>query len=510
MKNAQKILIISILTILIAGGFVLPTDEAVASVSCANGTTLTAQELYNAVWSGKLIATFSEQPGQVVASVNNLTGCTAPVIGASYKMYNAYGTPGWLDTQQYIGSSVMVNINANGITTITVPVASCRTQVDLWYQAAPQQLYDSVDYGSYLDANYAFAAYATQTALCTATPVCTPSWQTGAWGECINGYQTRTVTDANACGVETSKPSTTQSCAVAPVITPLAQTQTQTQTQVNTQTVYVNTTGGGNNNTCSNHAYQRCSGSNLYWYDSCGNQQEYQYCPNGCYNNACQNYTNTYGSLTINKTVRNLASGSTNFASSVYANPLDTLMFMITLQANGNQNMQNVFVRDYFPANLIYQNQLIVSGGSNYYNNNSGNIVSGINIGTISSGQTATITYQAQVASAQNFAYGATTLNNSASATSSVGSTPTASASVIVNRAAVYGASAISTGLTNNFLVDSFFLPLMITLLGILMLKSGMFAGAEKWFYARKKNGREFRASRELSKKISEIRKFGS
>ena len=50
----------------------------------------------------------------------------------------------------------------------------------------------------------------------------------------------------------------------------------------------------------------------------------------------------------------------------------------------------------------------------------------------------------------------------------------------------------------------------MITLLGILMLKSGMFAGAEKWFYARKKNGREFRASRELSKKISEIRKFGS
>lgn len=55
---------------------------------------------------------------------------------------------------------------------------------------------------------------------------------------------------------------------------------------------------------CSYHTSQRCSGSNLYWYDSCGNQQEVaQYCTYGCYNNSCQNsynYNNyyNYGSCT--------------------------------------------------------------------------------------------------------------------------------------------------------------------------------------------------------------------
>jgi hypothetical protein len=39
---------------------------------------------------------------------------------------------------------------------------------------------------------------------------------------------------------------------------------------------------------CAPHVYQQCIGNNVYWYDSCGNQQElYQYCQNGCYNNSC-------------------------------------------------------------------------------------------------------------------------------------------------------------------------------------------------------------------------------
>ena len=44
---------------------------------------------------------------------------------------------------------------------------------------------------------------------------------------------------------------------------------------------------------CLPHSYQMCNGNNLYWYDSCGNQQDIsQYCQNGCYNNSCQNYNN--------------------------------------------------------------------------------------------------------------------------------------------------------------------------------------------------------------------------
>ena len=43
-------------------------------------------------------------------------------------------------------------------------------------------------------------------------PACTQNWQTGVWSACVNGQQTRTVTDSNNCGTTTGKPNQTQSC----------------------------------------------------------------------------------------------------------------------------------------------------------------------------------------------------------------------------------------------------------------------------------------------------------
>jgi hypothetical protein len=227
------------------------------------------------------------------------------------------------------------------------------------------------------------------------------------------------------------------------------------------------------------------------------------------------NYNNG-NNLTVNKTVRNLSNGS-GFASSTYANPSDLVMFMITLQATGGQDAQNVFVRDSFPSNLIYKNQLVVacsgnnSGSNNCNNSNynySGDITSGINLGTIYAGQTVTITYHAQLASAQNFSYGTTTLTNNVNVTSSAsGYTPTSNASIVVTRTAVYGASTISTGLTNNFWVDSFFLPLLVTLILIWMWRSGMFFGIEKWISGQKNKSRGYKAEKELAHRITQIRK---
>ena len=53
---------------------------------------------------------------------------------------------------------------------------------------------------------------------------------------------------------------------------------------------------------CSYHSYQMCSGNSLYWYSSCGTQQDLiQYCTNGCYNNVCQNnYNNNYNNNNYN------------------------------------------------------------------------------------------------------------------------------------------------------------------------------------------------------------------
>ncbi|MEK9178032.1 MAG: hypothetical protein AAB777_02860 [Patescibacteria group bacterium] len=155
---------------------------------------------------------------------------------------------------------------------------------------------------------------------------------------------------------------------------------------------------------------------------------------------------------------------------------------MITLQAQGNQSANNVFVRDILPYGLTYRNNLIVAGLNNY----NGDITSGINIGTISAGQTVTITYQAQVASAANFSYGTSTLSSNVSATASGNTSNVSNATVAVTRTAVYGATSISTGLTNNFLADSFFLPLMLALLGVWLFRSGIFGGIENGLIEKK------------------------
>jgi fimbrial isopeptide formation D2 family protein len=393
-------------------------------------------------------------------------------------------------------------------------------------------------------------------------------------------------------------------------------TEAQLQTTCLTSQTCGNGTCNGNINTCTPNYQQRCSGSDLYWFNSCGAQEGLiQNCPNGCSNNACQNNnsylsvqtnsatnvynsqatlngyltansnstcntsawfqygtstnygsetarqnigssgsfsaniydvttSNTYhfraagqdcsgntvygqdmtiysnysnGALSVSKTVRNLTSGS-GWSTATYAAPSNMVMFMITLQATGNQNIQNVIVRDNLPANLVYSNQLVVACTGNYGSNNcngnnygyTGDITSGVNLGTIYAGQIVTITYQAQVGPSQNFSYGSTTLNNSAYVTSSVANTPTAIASVIVTRAGVLGASSISTGLTNNFWVDSFFLPLLITLLLLWMWRSGMFFWIEKFIDNKRKIKRTYKAEKELTARIAQIQKTGN
>ena len=167
------------------------------------------------------------------------------------------------------------------------------------------------------------------------------------------------------------------------------------------------------------------------------------------------------GTLATNKQVINITSGNQNWQASVNANPLDILTFAITFQA-GNQDIHNVIVRDILPLNLIYKGNLMVNA-INY----GGDITSGVNIGTIASGQAVVVSYQAQVAPANSFNYGATTINSNTTITSSEAGTQTASSAIIVNKSQVYGATDISTGLTNNFWVDSFFLPLFLIFAGL-------------------------------------------
>ena len=172
--------------------------------------------------------------------------------------------------------------------------------------------------------------------------------------------------------------------------------------------------------------------------------------------------------LTITKKAINLTSGNTGWASVVSAKPSDILSFSITVQTSG-QDAHNIVIRDILPSGLIYKGNLMV-GLSTY----AGDINYGLNIGTVYANQTTIISYQAQVASADNFSYGINAINNTSTITSTDTSTQTGLATVMVNKSLVYGASAVSTGLTNNIIADSFFIPLLIIILAMWLYSSGL------------------------------------
>lgn len=258
-----------------------------------------------------------------------------------------------------------------------------------------------------------------------------------------------------------------------------------------------------NYNYCSDHSYKQCVNSNaIHWFNSCDAQQDlYQVCSTGqiCSSGACIVSQQQTG-FAITKTVKNLSAGLLNWSNSVSASPSDIVQFTVSVNNYSNQTANNVVVRDSLPANLLFNGNLTIDGISN-----SGNIAQGITIGNMSSNQIKIISYQAQVAQGQNFSFGTTTLNNSVIATGANFNSVTATASVIVLKSGVLGATTISTGLTNNILLDSFIIPLLIALFGIWLFRSGL-VGMPAWLVSRRKKIKNISSQRRLENKVSEIR----
>ncbi len=250
-----------------------------------------------------------------------------------------------------------------------------------------------------------------------------------------------------------------------------------------------------NINTCTYHAYQQCIGNNVYWFNSCGAQQDlYQVCSYGqtCSNNSCittyqqpvyqpvyqpqYQYPTQQETLTTTEMIRNLSAGNLNWTKSVSANPSDIVQFQVTIQSVVNQTVNNVMVHETFPPNLYYYNNLTVDGASV-----GGDITAGINIGSVTPGQTRIITYQAQVGPTQNFPYGSTILADPVNVTSTdpnylQTSTNGATIDVTKNTTPIVQPTSVSTGLTNNIFVDSFFLPLILGIIAIWLWRAGVFS----------------------------------
>ena len=217
----------------------------------------------------------------------------------------------------------------------------------------------------------------------------------------------------------------------------------------------------------------------------------------------------TYADFSVYKTVRNLSKG-TVYSDLAYADPGEVLNFRIAVKAGSNP-LYNLVVRDTLPSGLVYIGDLRVDNILT-----SGNVLTGLNIGSLSAYQEKVVTFRADVAGSESFTFGQTQLTNTVSVTSgsisrsnsvSSGSISRSDiASVSVTRAAVAGAAtAVSTGLTNNIFLDSFFLPLMISLLIIWLLKSRIIK-FEEWLDLRKKEYQIYKSKKILQLKIAKIK----
>lgn len=186
---------------------------------------------------------------------------------------------------------------------------------------------------------------------------------------------------------------------------------------------------------------------------------------------------NTY--LSVQKRAINPSLGNLSWVSQITAVPGNILSFAITLQP-GASDVHNVHIKDTLSANLIYKGNLMLNIQSY-----PGDITQGINIGTVYANQPVVVSYQAQVAPSSNFAYGVTALSNSVTVSSAESGTQSALASVLVSNSAVSGATIIATGAANNFLVDSFFLPLFLIVLMSYLYFSGKIYRFADWLKAR-------------------------
>jgi len=113
--------------------------------------------------------------------------------------------------------------------------------------------------------------------------------------------------------------------------------------------------------------------------------------------------------LIISKLAKNVSRDQINWSNSISAEPGDRIEFYLKVTSAGSFSAYNVRLRDILPSKVIYRGSLKIDNYSS-----SGNIISGINLGTLSPGQSKTVTFEAKVRSSSNFSYGTASLVNTA------------------------------------------------------------------------------------------------
>ena len=206
------------------------------------------------------------------------------------------------------------------------------------------------------------------------------------------------------------------------------------------------------------------------------------------------------GELFVKKAIRKKSVGG-SYLNSISVYPNDLITYSIEVKAgDNNYSLRDVIVKDVLPDKIVYQGNLKINGvGSN------GNLTSGLNLGSLSPNQTKVITFDARIAGTERFGYGQTIITNGVSVQSGV-LCETDLAKVTVVKGAVAGAATVvSTGLTNNLFLDSFFIPLLIALLMIWIFKSRII-NFEEWMELRKEGYQDYKSKKMLQFKVAQIK----
>jgi len=203
-------------------------------------------------------------------------------------------------------------------------------------------------------------------------------------------------------------------------------------------------------------------------------------------------------SPSIQKKVRNLSDGQTQYFDSIYADPSEVLEFQIIF--NSGSGAQNVVVKDTLPDKiLIRQNSLKIDGALA-----SGDITSGISLGSLGANQTKIITFLADIAPSNQFSFGQTNLTNTATIYWN-GNSISDSATIIVRRTGILGAATQApTGFITTF---SKYLPFPLIFSSVLIwLFNSHIIKWEEWLDEKKEKYQKFRAEKLLKLKIAKIR----
>ena len=207
----------------------------------------------------------------------------------------------------------------------------------------------------------------------------------------------------------------------------------------------------------------------------------------------------TNANFVLDKLVRNITRGEFNWVNSTEAYPGEVVDFSLKVTNTGNTVATGIYVKDTLPVKLTYYDNVKVDGAIV-----AGNIISGIYLGDLTAGTSKTVTFQAIVASANQFNFGYTPLTNTGTAYNSYTSSND-DATVTVNKKAVEGgATEVNTGMKDG-LLNYLLLPALLAVGLIVLFKDSLFK-FDQWLVLRGTENRNYRSQKTLDKKINQIR----